>query len=79
MSSRLGWGMCTRKSGPIANSAVPTSTNMTPYKGNNSISKAPKGGLMIFRAPFMVWFNPATRARCSLGTISEVEACIAGQ
>jgi hypothetical protein len=32
----------------------------------------------MFAAPRIDWFNPATRARCSRGTMSEVEAAIAG-
>jgi hypothetical protein len=30
-------------------------------------------------APHSAWFKPATRDRCFSGTISGVEACIAGQ
>ena len=63
----------------MARAAVPTSTNMTPYSGSSSINSAPSGAPKMLSSPFRVWFMPATRVNCSLGTISEVEACIAVQ
>jgi len=33
----------------------------------------------MLSVPFMVWLRPATRVRCFSGTMSEVEACMAGQ
>src|SRR5690606_24270301 len=33
----------------------------------------------MLSAPYIAWLMPATRVRCSLGTINAVDDCIAGQ
>ena len=73
-----GCGMRTKSSGTTASIAVPTSSIMTPDSGISDMASAPSGGPTIFSAPFSVWFMPATRVRCCSGTISVVEACMAG-
>jgi len=47
--------------------------------GNRAMSSAASGGAAMFIAPCSIWLRPATRDRCTLGTMSDVEACIAGQ
>ena len=59
--------------------AVTTSMPMMACMGMKLSSSAPSGGEMILITPCSVWFSPATRDSCSLGTMSEVEACMAGQ
>ncbi len=68
-----------KNSGAMASMAVPTSMARMPCMGRISSSKAPSGGAAMFAIPKRVWFNPAMRERCFSGTISVVEACIAGQ
>ena len=63
----------------MAIAAVPTSISMMPYSGITASSSAPSGGPAMLITPFSVWFSPATRDSCSLGTINDVEACMAGQ
>ncbi len=67
-----------KSSGTTASSAVPTSMAITPVSGSTLSSSAPRGGEMMFMTPASVWLTPATRARCFSGTISEVDACMAG-
>ena len=71
--------MAISSSGNTASAAVPTSIASTPCIGSASIANAPSGGPTMLTTPCSVWLKPETRAKCSLGTISEVEACIAGQ
>ena len=68
-----------KKSGRIATRAVPISMTRIPWTDINSNKTAPNGAETIFIPPCSIWLRPWTRARCSLGTISEVEACMAGQ
>ena len=63
----------------MATAAVTTSIARMPCMGRPSSRSAPRGGETMFMAPCNVWLRPATRARCFSGTMSEVEACIAGQ
>ena len=63
----------------MANAAVATSMARMPCMGSTATNSAPNGGATIAPIPCSAWFSPATRDRCLSGTISEVEACIAGQ
>ncbi len=63
----------------MAIAAVTTSIPRIPYIGKMARRRAPRIGATTFSAPLIDWFRPATRGRCSLGTMSEVEAAIAGQ
>lgn len=62
----------------MAKAAVITSMPMIQCRGKMVIRKAPSGGVAMCMMPYRVWFMPATRGSCSSGTISEVEACMAG-
>ena len=59
---------------PTARRAVSTSTARTPGVGSTPRSSAPIGGAMMIMPPCSIWLSPATRASCSGGTISDVEA-----
>ena len=63
--------------GKTARAAVPMSMASTPYKGRRPMSRAPSSGAKMLSRPDKVRFNPARRAKCCLGTISEVEAVMA--
>ncbi len=54
------------------------STASTPWMGSRLSSSAPSGGAKMEIRPLRVWLNPARRVRKSFGTISEVEAVMAG-
>jgi len=46
--------------------------------GSTSRRRAPRGGASIAARPMRAWFSPATLESLSSGTMSEVEACMAG-
>ena len=59
--------------------AVPTSIARIPCMGSNSRISAPKGAENIVMPPWSIWLRPWIRDKCSVGTIRDVEACMAGQ
>ncbi len=59
--------------------AVMMSTESTRYMGRAAMSTAPRGGAAMEAMPLTDSLRPLTRARWAWGTISEVEACMAGQ
>lgn len=63
----------------MAKAAVSTSIAMMTCSGRRPSRNALNGGATTFTAPPMAWLSPATRGRCRSGTMSEVEACMAGQ
>ena len=77
MVRRSGCGTAMKNSGTIATSAVTTSIARMPCSGRSSNSSAPSGAENTLIPPHSIWFSPWMRARCSLGTISEVDAIIA--
>lgn len=70
--------MAKKNSGRMPSSAVTTSISSTLCTELRLSSSAPAGGAAIMVRPWSIWLRPATRVSCSCGTISEVEACIAG-
>jgi hypothetical protein len=62
----------------MAKAAVITSMDATRCMGSAAIRSAPAGGAAILRTPDSVWFIPATRPSCSLGTIRVVDAFMDG-
>ena len=61
---------------PVNIRTLTSQVNVT--DSNIPIRNAPRGGVTMLRIPYNVWFIPPTRVSWSLGTISDVEACIAG-
>jgi hypothetical protein len=63
----------------IATRAVATSIARIAESGTHASSRAARGGIETLAIPRSAWLVPATRARCRSGTMSVVEACMAGQ
>jgi len=74
-----GCGIVMKKSGRIARNAVTMSIASTRCSGMTPRRSAPRGGATMFMSPWRPWFSPLMRARCSSGTSSEVDACMAGK
>ena len=58
----------------VITDAMITSTNITPVMGSTARRSAPSGAATMMVPPCSIWLSPATRASCSGGTISDVEA-----
>src|SRR5262245_19386620 len=74
----FGCGTTMIASGTIANAAVTRSIAITAGIGIVATRSAPSGAETINAPPWSAWFSPWIRVRCSDGTMSVVEASIAG-